>query len=246
MKKMASTELKKIPAKKYITLNPPLVATHSKALVLLFYLSTMVCVVLGWTYYFMVLEYPWLIYLLPLEIFGIAYAFILSSLIFVKIAVSILGRKYPPTEGVFKRDGPEMRAYQARNFFRYYAIWLARNSTFPWVDKAAYSWFGVPVGQTVVLHEAWVDTEMITIGDYCMIGMGSIVMSHLLYPETFMVKKTTIDAHSIVGAYSMIAPGTHIKNSSVLGASSGTTIGQEFEERTMYAGTPAKKIKELD
>ncbi|MFX0101625.1 MAG: hypothetical protein ACFFCS_18765 [Candidatus Hodarchaeota archaeon] len=236
----------KIPQNKYITLNPPLVATHPKSLILLFYLSTMLCVAVGWSYYFIVLAQPWMIFVLPLEIFGIAYVFILSSLFFAKIAVKILERKFPPREGVFERDGPEMNAYQARNFFKYYAIWLTRNSTFPWIDKIAYSLFGVPVGQTVVLHEAWVDTEMVSIGDFCMVGMGSIVMSHMLYPDKFFVKKTIIEPHTIVGAYSVLAPGTHLRNSSVLGASSGTIIDQEFEERAMYAGSPAKKIKDLD
>jgi acetyltransferase-like isoleucine patch superfamily enzyme len=230
----------------HVTLAPPLVATHPKSLVLVFYLSTMACVALGWSFYYLVQQNWWLIFLLPLEILGIAYVFILTSLFIVKIAVSIIEKRHPVVEGTFDRNGKEQRGYQARTYFKQFAVWLTRNSTFPWVDKIAYSLIGVHVGKTVVLHEAWVDTELVTIGDYCMVGMNSTVMSHCLYHDAYIVRRTVIGDHSIIGAYSVLAPGTNIGHSCVIGANSGTLLGGQVEPNFLYAGNPVRKMKRLD
>ncbi|MEX2681766.1 MAG: DapH/DapD/GlmU-related protein [Candidatus Sigynarchaeota archaeon] len=230
----------------HVTLAPPLVATHPKWLIFIFYCATMATVGVGWTYYYLVLQLWWIILLLPLEIIGLAYVFILSSLFFVKIAVSIIEKRYPVIEGMFERDGKEMRGYQARAFFKQYAIWLTRNSTFPWVDKIAYTALGVHVGKTVVLHEAWVDSELVNVGDYCMIGMNSTVMSHGLYQDAYIARRTTIGEHTVIGAYSILAPGTNIGHSCVIGANSSTLLDANIEANHLYAGNPVRKMKRLD
>jgi hypothetical protein len=228
-----------------VTLNPPLRATHPKTILSIFYLSTMACVVIGWTFYYLCQIQPWVVFLLPMELIGIAFVFFLTSLLLVRIAVSILSRKYPAAEGTFERDGPEQRAYEARHFLKYYAIWLTRTAMFPWIDKITYAVLGVHTGKTVVLHEAWVDTELLSIGDYSMMGMNSTIMSHALYQDRFVARKTIIDGHSIVGAYTVVAPGTHIGKLAVLGANSGTAIDQEIEPGFLFGGNPARKLKHV-
>lgn len=206
----------------------------------------MVVVVVAWAYYYIVLALWWIIFLLPLEIAGLGFLFTLTSLALVKIAVTMLEKRSPPVEGLFSRDGKEMRYYQARAFFKYYAIWLTRSSAFPWIDKIAYKLLGVPVGKTVVLHEAWVDPEFVDIGDYCMIGMNSTVMSHCLYQDSFLAKRTSIQENTVIGAFSIIAPGNMINRSCVIGANSSTNLDIVTEDNFLYAGNPAKKLKKIE
>lgn len=232
--------------KQHVTLSPPLVATHPKSLVFIFYCSTMATVAVAWSFYYIVLQHWWMAFLLPLEVLGLAYVFILSSLFAVKVAVSIIERRSPVVEGTFEPGGKEMRGYQARLYFKQYAVWLARNSTFPWVDKIAYTMLGVHVGKTVVLHEAWVDTELVEIGDFCMIGMNSAVMSHGLYHDAYIARRTVIGNHTVIGAYSVLAPGTRIGDSCVVGANSGTPLDATLESNYLYAGNPARKMKRLE
>lgn len=231
--------------KRLVTLKPPTTCTHPKTILCFFWLSTMLCVGLGWSYYYIVLRWWWIIFLLPFEMLAIGYAFIMSSFLLVKIAISRLERRSPPREGWFQKDSQDMKDYMARHFFKYYALWLARNATFPWIDKIAYTMFGVKVGKTVVLHEAWVDTELVDIDDYAMVGMGSSVMSHCLYKDHVLVKKVMIDAQTVVGAFTILAPGVHVGYGSVLGANSGTLLDQHIEPRFLYAGNPARKLKEV-
>ncbi|MHA1682300.1 MAG: acyltransferase [Promethearchaeota archaeon] len=231
--------------KNIVTLNPPTVATHPKTILFIFWLSTMAVVAVLWSFYFLVLQAPWMVWLVPLEILASAFIFIFTSFFLVKIAIIILEKKCPPREGIFPVDGKEMRYYQARHFFKYYALWLARNATFPWIDKIAYTMFGVPVGKTVVLHEAWVDTEFVEIGDFAMVGMGSTVMSHCIYKDKFLVRRVIIESHTVIGAYTILAPGVKVGMSSVMGANSGTHIDQDIAPGHLYAGNPAKKLKEI-
>ncbi len=230
----------------HVTLSPPLVATHPKWLVFIFYCATMATVAVAWSFYYLVLQTWWLVFLLPVEILGLAYVFILTSLFIVKIAVSILEKRYPVVEGTFKRDGKELRGYQARTYFKQFAVWLTRNSTFPWVDKIAYTMLGVHVGKTVVLHEAWVDTELVTIGDYCMVGMNSTVMSHCLYHDTYVARRTVIGEQTVIGAYSVLAPGTDVGHSCVIGANSSTLLNGQIESNFLYAGNPVRKMKRIE
>ncbi len=236
----------KIVGKGYITLAPPLVPSHPKWLLFIFWCSTMLCVVMGWTYYMIIQQVPWMLLLLPLEILAFVYVFMLSSLFFVMVAIKVLERKHPPVEGVFPHDSPEIRRYQARLFFKHYAIWLTRHSMFPWIDKIAYSALGVRVGKTVVLHEAWVDPELVEIGDYCMVGMNSIVLSHVMDHDIMLVKKTVLDSHAVIGAFGLLAPGVKVGKLCVLGANSGTRIDQVLEEKYLYAGDPARKLKKIE
>lgn len=226
-----------------VTLGPPLAAAKSKSLLLIFYVSTMLCVIAAWGYVQMVTQWWWFIFLLPIEVLAFAYIFVLSSLAMVKVVVHRIDARHPPAEGRFRRDGPEARAMLARDGLKHYAIWLARNSTFPWIDKIAFTMFGVKVGKTVVLHEAWVDPELVQVGDYCMIGMNSVVMSRFILGDEIIVKKVVIGDHSIIGAYTVVAPGTVVGDSTVLGANSGTAIDQAVDGHHLYAGNPARKLK---
>jgi hypothetical protein len=230
----------------HVTLAPPLDATHPKWLIFIFYCATMVPVTLAWSYYYIVLTYWWMIFFLPLEIVALAFSFTLTSLFLVKVAVSLLEKKCHPVEGLFPRDGKEMHYFQARSFFKYYAIWLTRSSAFPWIDKIAFQLLGLHVGKTVVLHEAWVDPEFVEIGDYCMIGMNSIVMSHCLYHNSLLVKKTVIEEQTVVGAYSVIAPGNKIGHSCVIGANSATNLDTITDDGFMFGGNPIRKLKKIE
>lgn len=78
-----------------------------------------------------------------------------------------------------------------------------------WHKASATIGKGVTVGHSVVLHGC-------TIGDYCLIGMGSIVMDG-----------AKIAANSIVGAGSLV------------------TEGSQFESGMLILGRPAKAIRPL-
>ena len=52
-----------------------------------------------------------------------------------------------------------------------------------------------------------------------------------------------VEDNAVIGAHSIVMPGTHMKKNSILAGSSMTTVGQELEEGWVYLGAPAKKYK---
>ena len=68
---------------------------------------------------------------------------------------------------------------------------------------------GVTVGHGAILHAC-------TIGDYCLIGMGSTVLDHVI-----------MEQFSMIGAGSVVPPGKHIKSGE------------------LWVGNPAKKVRDL-
>ncbi|MHA1716768.1 MAG: acyltransferase [Promethearchaeota archaeon] len=234
------------PDPRHLTLSPPLEPAGLKWVLLIFYLNFMLIVGFCILYYYLCRLVLWLVFLLPLEILGLVYLSIIFTALLVKIAISILDKKCPPREGLFKTDSAQIRYYKLKSYLKHYAIWFARFSISPWVDKIIYNMLGVPVGQTVVLHEAWVDTELVEIGDYCMIGMGSIVCSHMQYKEHVYIKGISIKSHTIIGAYSLIPPGSEIGGNCVIGANSTLLIGQKLKDGDFAAGVPARVLKSAE
>ncbi|MHA1794201.1 MAG: acyltransferase [Promethearchaeota archaeon] len=234
-----------ISSKYLVTTPPPLQIPNKLAIILIYYITTMACVGITWSYYYIIQFYWWTLFLLPLEILGIIEAFAMTFMILVKVSISITCKNKKSKEGLFDRDSEEIKDYKKRAALKYMAIWFTRLSTFPWIDKIAYTLLGVKIGKTVVLHEAWVDTELIEVGDYVMIGMNSVLLTHCVYKNKVLIKKIKIGDNSIIGAFSIVAPGSKIGDSSVLGAGSCTIIDQDIDDNSLHVGYPARKIKHL-
>lgn len=52
-----------------------------------------------------------------------------------------------------------------------------------------------------------------------------------------------LDDHTLIGAHSILLPNTHLKRGSIVGGLS--LVQEKCEEWSLYAGTPAKKIKDI-
>ncbi|MFX1531944.1 MAG: hypothetical protein ACFFBC_12580, partial [Promethearchaeota archaeon] len=75
------------------------------------------------------------------------------------------------------------------------------------------------------------------------IGQSAIVQSAVIVGNLFIIRKTILEDNVVVGAHSIVMPGTNMKKDSILAGSSMTTVGQVLEEGWVYLGAPAKKYK---
>jgi acetyltransferase-like isoleucine patch superfamily enzyme len=94
--------------------------------------------------------------------------------------------------------------------------------------------------------------QLIEIQDYVSIGMNSMIFAHSnptcsinikneLYPRT--IKKVKILRGSWIPPGCIILPGVTIGPDSIVGA--GSVVIKDVEKESFYAGTPAKKIRDL-
>ena len=75
---------------------------------------------------------------------------------------------------------------------------------------------------------------------YLIIGMASTIISFGIEQDKFILKKISIEDDVLIGAKSVVLPGTIMKKSAKLSAHSYTDYNQLLEENQIYAGHPAK------
>ncbi len=200
-----------------------------------------------WLYWIL---YDWkfihFIIFLPLLIMIMYLTSILVSLVFAKIFLVIVNLIHTPREGVFlrHRSDKDYRYWSLRSAIKKWPLWLSHKFPFPFLDNICLKMFGVKTKFSNSLFEGWVDCEFIEFGKNVVVGQSSVIQSSIIVGNLFIIRKTIIEDNVIIGAHSVVMPGTHLKRNSILATSSLTTVGQELEEGWIYLGAPAKKYKE--
>jgi carbonic anhydrase/acetyltransferase-like protein (isoleucine patch superfamily) len=170
---------------------------------------------------------------------------ILTSLIFAKILLVLVNLFYKPREGVFLRHpkDKDYKFWSMRSVIKKWPLWLSHKFPFPFMDNICLKLFGIKTKYSNSLFEAYVDTEFIKFGKNVVVGQGSVVQSAVIVGNLFIMRKTIIDDDVVIGAHSVVMPGTYMKKKSILAGHSLTTVGQVLEEEWVYIGAPAKKYK---
>ncbi len=186
------------------------------------------------------------LFMLPLMLMGMWVVFILCAIFFSKIFLSIVNLLHKPREGVFlrSRQDKDYRFWSLRSTIKKFAFWAAHTFPLVWMDVLAFKAFNVKTRMGTAFFNAWVDSEFLEIGNNTMIGLGAVVLSAAVVGDYFIIKKTTIGDNVLIGAHTIVMPGTTIEDDVILGGMASTTIGQKLEAGWTYMGEPAKKFKE--
>jgi len=89
------------------------------------------------------------------------------------------------------------------------------------------------------------DPYLVEIGENSSIGAYSLLVSHIITGEKIFIKKIKIGKNVTIGLNSTILPGVEIGDNSVVGAGSLVLPNTKIGKNEFWAGTPAKKIKDL-
>jgi hypothetical protein len=171
---------------------------------------------------------------------------IFISLISAKIILVIVNLLHKPREGIFlrHRSDRDYRYWSIRIVVKKWPLWISHKFPFPFMNNICLKLFGVKTKFSNSLFEGFVDTEFLECGKNIVIGQSAVVQSSVIVGNLFIIRKTILEDNVVIGAHSIVMPGTHMKKNSVLAGSSLTTVGQELEEGWVYLGAPAKKFKE--
>lgn len=213
------------------------------------WLSSLLPIYLIWSYaskfYALTLRY---VLTLPFHALGWYFSWVFCAIFVAKFFLIIANLFHKPREGYFPRTkkNKDYRFWSIRAVIKKFAFFICNNFPLPWMDIIAYKIFGVKVPMKTGLFDAWVDTEFLEIGDNCIIGQGSLVMSTMVTRDFLIIKKIEIGDNCVIGGYSVVSPGSKIPDNVVIGTHSATTVNQELEEGWVYLGVPARKYKKND
>jgi len=214
--------------------------------IFLFWISLFIVQFEFWVFYsFLFNRLLFFILSLPILIVVMYISIILISLFFARILLIFVNLIHKPREGVFLRDkdDKDFRFWSLRSTIKKWPVWLAHKFPFPFMDNICLKMFGVKTKFSNSLFEGWVDTEFIEFGQNVTAGQGSIIQSALIAGNLFIIRKTIIEDNVIIGAHSIVMPGSKIGQNCILTSSSTTIVNQELEDGWIYSGVPAKKFK---
>ena len=119
---------------------------------------------------------------------------------------------------------------------------------------------GISVGNNTIFYSPGsitIDVQrphMISIGDYCKITSGVIILAHDYsrsvlcnlpqYGNVGEAKVTTIGNNVFIGMNSIILMGSEIGNNTIVGA--GSVVSGQFPDNVVICGNPAKPVCSLD
>ena len=110
-----------------------------------------------------------------------------------------------------------------------------------------YRWMGAAIGSGVQINTKGIaDVSLIEIGNDTVIGGDAVLIGHLAEHGKLKLKKTVIGKKVTVGLGAVILPGARIGDGAMIAARSVLSKGTEVPARSIFAGTPAKFIRNLD
>jgi acetyltransferase-like isoleucine patch superfamily enzyme len=180
----------------------------------------------------------------PLIFFiGIALMTLTSGLV-AKFILSLTNLIHSPREGIFEMNdnNKDFRYWSLRSVIKKWPIWLARQLSLPILEKIVLKMFCPKISLSSISHNAWVDTEFIELEKNVRLGEGSITMSNIIIQNKLIIKKVKIEKNAIIGAHSLVLPGTIIKENSMLDSLSFSSLNQILKPHSIYRGKPAKKV----
>ncbi|MHA2306408.1 MAG: acyltransferase [Candidatus Hodarchaeales archaeon] len=106
--------------------------------------------------------------------------------------------------------------------------------------------YGLTAGRNVYLSAGtMIDSYLVSIGDNSFIGLRAIISAHVTENQYLTLDPVKIGKRVTIGGNTIIAPGAEIGDNAIIGVSSFVIKGQKIPPYTVYAGTPAKYIRDV-
>jgi hypothetical protein len=188
---------------------------------------------------------------LPLE-----YRGIVGILLFVALFFLLLGAVYPR---ILRLISPfrENAVFSSDDRSLYCFVWKQTVFTYEWTGTILsyvipvilrglfYRMLGARVGKGVLVAGKIVEPQMVTIGDYSILGDTSLLMAHAMSQDEVILKRIELGRYVTVGAHAIIMPGVRIGDRSIVAVGSVVSMGTVIPPGEVWAGMPAVKIRDV-
>ncbi|MFQ5976641.1 MAG: acyltransferase [Candidatus Heimdallarchaeota archaeon] len=105
--------------------------------------------------------------------------------------------------------------------------------------------YGLRTGKncTLNVHTLIVDPNLIRFGDNCTVGGETIVCAHAIEGKHVYRRKITTGNNVEIGGKTVVGPGAHIGDNTVVGAQSFVPKDMRLKGDTIYVGVPVRELR---
>lgn len=106
-----------------------------------------------------------------------------------------------------------------------------------------YRLFGAKIAKGAEIGGKIVDCSLIELKEGAGVGHDSLILGHWKVGDRCKIGKVVVGKNAMIGAKSLVFPGTIINEGAAIGAMSLLTSNREIPANEIWIGIPAKKIE---
>lgn len=159
------------------------------------------------------------------------------------IVLAVLDRAIPLREGDYTTEDFQFTLWKVQHVVEELgklSLWIF----FPvFFRQIFYSLFGAKVGKNVVVAGKILDPQLTTLEDGCVLGEGSILTSHVMTQNRFILRRIQVGSGATVGIGTILLPGVKIGEGAVILPGSVIRANTQVPRGEVWGGAPAILIK---
>ncbi|MHA1311386.1 MAG: acyltransferase [Candidatus Helarchaeota archaeon] len=176
---------------------------------------------------------------LPLVILGLTFLYIVLVVYLTKFVLVLSHWRSKPREGEnMERDFNSRLVfhYHLRGFVKKFPLWLILRSPFHFLVPWMFKTFGLySIGKNVLIYDSWIGLEFIYLEDNTIVGIGSVLSSHLVDGmNRLTIKKIKLGKNSQLGHDVLLAPGVELGEYAIIRSRAGVPKLEKLKTATVY------------
>ncbi|MHA1271365.1 MAG: hypothetical protein ACTSPY_16345 [Candidatus Helarchaeota archaeon] len=176
---------------------------------------------------------------LPLVILGLIFLYIVCVVYLTKLILVISHWRCEPTEGDYMERNFHSQLvyhYHLRGFVKKFPLWLILRSPFHFLVPWMFTTFGLyKIGKNVLIYDSWIGLEFIYLEDNTIIGIGSILSSHVVDGmNRLTIRGIHFAKNAQIGHEMIIAPGVELGEFTIVRSRTGVPKLESLKPYTVY------------
>ncbi len=162
---------------------------------------------------------------------------------FTVIVLAVVFAWLPLQEGDYAIDHPQFRLWKVQHVVGELGK-LTLSLFFPVFSRPAfYALFGARVGRQVAVAGKILDPRLTVLEDNCVLGEGSILTSHAMVQDRFILRAVHVGRRATVGVGCILMPGVQIGPGAVVLPGSVLKTDAKVPAGEIWGGVPAVRLK---
>lgn len=180
-------------------------------------------------------------YHILIDVLFLLFLYFIVTGIFIRLCLRIR----PLKEGAYEMTDKEMTYWK----FIQTVTELIRMPFLPFIPFFCrpdfFRWLGVKVGKDVEIVGNVFELPLLEFDDYVIVGAGALVIAHAITHDKVVLKRVKVSRKVTIGMGAIVLPGVEIGENSIVAAGAVVPMDTHIPPNEVWAGVPARKIKEI-